>query len=126
MTGPHTGDGIPARRTRPFALAGHPARTDAVRITMNSLVTAAVPAEATNTLPDEWRAVLAVCRSAPAQTVIVTELAARLQMFVTPLGAMLGELLARGLITHQPAESADHASNIHLLHRVRDGLARKL
>ncbi|NUU22023.1 MAG: DUF742 domain-containing protein [Streptomycetaceae bacterium] len=126
MMGQHSGGGVPSRRTRPFALTGGHLASGAARITMNSLVTATVPADAVGALPDEWRAVLAVCHSAPAHTVIVTELAARLHVFVTPLTAMLGELLAQGLITHQPAASGADASNIRLLYRVRDGLARKL
>ncbi|WP_436771785.1 DUF742 domain-containing protein [Yinghuangia sp. YIM S09857] len=117
----------PGRRTRPFALTGGNVQSSSSsRITMNSLVAAAVPDDAAGALPDEWRAVLAVCDGAPGRTVIVTELAARLHMFVTPLTVMLGELLAQGLITHQPAASGADASNIRLLYRVRDGLARKL
>lgn len=98
----------------------------ATRITMNSLVSAAVAEDAVGALPDEWRAVLAVCHGAPGRTVIVTELAARLHVFVTPLTVMLGELVAQGLVTHQPAGDGAAASNIRLLYRVRDGLARKL
>ncbi|MEU8137242.1 DUF742 domain-containing protein [Streptodolium elevatio] len=126
MTGRHRGD-LPGRRTRPFALTGgHVQSSSSTRITMNSLVAAAVPEDAVGALPDEWRAVLAICHGAPARTVIVTELAARLHMFVTPLTVMLGELLGQGLITHQPAVSGADATNIRLLYRVRDGLARKL
>lgn len=126
MTEPHRGS-LPGRRTRPFALTGgHVQSSSSARITMNSLVAAAVPEDAVGALPDEWRAVLAICHGAPGRAVIVTELAARLHMFVTPLTMMLGELLSQGLITHQPAATGADASNIRLLYRVRDGLARKL
>ncbi|MCF2529747.1 DUF742 domain-containing protein [Yinghuangia soli] len=129
MTGlpPGSGeDGPIGRRTRPFALAGGQVPSASAAITMNSLVTAAIAEDAAAPLPDEWRAVLAVCHSAPARTVIVTELAARLHVFITPLTAMLGDLVSQGLIVHQPAASGADATNIRLLHRVRDGLARKL
>lgn len=119
------GESPPGRRTRPFALTGGHVQSSA-RITMNCLVGAAVPEDAVGALPDEWRAVLSICHAAPGRAVIVTELAARLHVFVTPLTVMLGELLAQGLITHQPAQSGADATNIRLLYRVRDGLARKL
>ncbi|MFF3314122.1 DUF742 domain-containing protein [Streptomyces sp. NPDC003035] len=110
------------RRTRLYALTdGRTAAAHTV-LTMDTTITAAVPADAHGGLPTEWQAVLALC--APPNGRAVAEIAARMRIRLTPMTLLLGELADRGLIHHQPPLEAAATTNVHLLMRIRDNLAR--
>ncbi|WP_309144280.1 DUF742 domain-containing protein [Streptomyces sp. BR123] len=110
------------RRTRLYALTD--GRTDAscTVLTMDTTITAAVSEEAWSGLPSEWRAVLAMC--VPPDGRAVAEIAARMHIRLTPMTMLLGELTDRGLIHHQPPLEGAETTNVHLLMRIRDNLAR--
>ncbi|MFF8288636.1 DUF742 domain-containing protein [Streptomyces sp. NPDC016309] len=110
------------RRTRLYALTD--GRTAAPRtvLTMDTTITAAVAGDAQDGLPTEWRAVLAMCP--PPAGRAVAEIAARMGMRLTPMALLLGELADRGLIHHRPPLEGAGTSNVHLLMRIRDNLAR--
>ncbi|WKX69077.1 DUF742 domain-containing protein [Streptomyces sp. XD-27] len=110
------------RRTRLYALTdGRTAVPDTV-LTMDTMITAADTAEARHGLSTEWQAVLAMCR--PPNGRAVAEIAARMHMRLTPMTLLLGELADRGLIHHRPPLEAAETSNVHVLMRIRDSLAR--
>ncbi|MET8677982.1 DUF742 domain-containing protein [Streptomyces sp. NPDC004647] len=110
------------RRTRLYALTD--GRTAAPRtvLTMDTMITAADVTEAHGSLSTEWQAILAMCR--PPNGRAVAEIAARMQMRLTPMTVLLGELADRGLIHHRPPLETAETSNVHLLMRIRDSLAR--
>ncbi|HEY9367438.1 MAG TPA: DUF742 domain-containing protein [Streptomyces sp.] len=110
------------RRTRLYALTD--GRTAAPRtvLTMDTTITAATPPEAHGGLPTEWQAVLALC--APPGGTAVAEIAARMRIRLSPMTLLLGELADRGLIHHRPPLEAAATTNVHLLMRIRDNLAR--
>lgn len=54
----------------------------------------------------------------------VAEIAARMQMRLTPMTLLLGELADRGLIRHRPPLERAETTNVHLLMKIRDNLAR--
>ncbi|WP_236242597.1 DUF742 domain-containing protein [Streptomyces sp. CC228A] len=112
----------PGRRTRLYALTD--GRTTAPRtvLSMDTTITAAAGAGARDGLPSEWQAVLDLC-PAPAGRA-VAELAARMGMRLTPMALLLGELADRGLIHHRPPLEGAETTNVHLLMRIRDNLAR--
>ncbi|MFF8833337.1 DUF742 domain-containing protein [Streptomyces sp. NPDC015131] len=99
-------------------------RTAAPRtaLTMDTTITAAVAGDAHEGLPTEWRAVLAMCP--PPNGRAVAEIAARLGMRLTPATLLLGELAERGLIHHRPPSAEAGTTDVHLLRRIRDNLAR--
>ncbi|MFD7325181.1 DUF742 domain-containing protein [Streptomyces sp. NPDC059875] len=110
------------RRTRLYALTdGRTAAAHTV-LTMDTTITAATPEEARGGLPTEWQAVLALC--APPNGRAVAEIAARMRIRLTPMTLLLGELADRGLIHHRPPLEAAATTNVHLLMRIRDNLAR--
>ncbi|MEU0843925.1 DUF742 domain-containing protein [Streptomyces sp. NPDC005962] len=120
MTGPRP------RRTRTFALTAAQAAVQGgqgagERITMQSLICAAVPVEAAGSIPEEWQTVLRWCTGTG---IAVAEISARLHMRLTPTTVMLAELRAHGLVTHQPSMTADQAADVAFLWRVRNGLAQ--
>ncbi|WP_030803255.1 DUF742 domain-containing protein [Streptomyces sp. NRRL S-337] len=110
------------RRTRLYALTD--GRTTAPRtvLTMDTLITATVAADADGSLSTEWQAILAMCR--PPNGRAVAEIAARMHMRLTPMAVLLSELADRGLIHHRPPLEAAETSNVHLLRKIRDNLAR--
>jgi DNA-binding MarR family transcriptional regulator len=110
------------RRTRLYALTD--GRTAAPRtvLSMDTMITATVAADADGSLSSEWQAILAMCR--PPDGRAVAEIAARMHMRLTPMTVVLGELADRGLIHHRPPLEAAETSNVHLLMRIRDSLAR--
>ncbi|OAL13809.1 hypothetical protein A4V12_18150 [Streptomyces noursei] len=110
------------RRTRLYAMTD--GRTAAARtvLTMDTTVTAAVAGDAHESLPTEWRAVLSLCP--PPEGRAVAEIAARMGMRLTPMTLVLGELADRGLIHHRPPLEGAATTNVHLLMRIRDNLAR--
>lgn len=110
------------RRTRLYALTD--GRTAAPRtvLTMDTTVTAAADARTRGGLPTEWREVLALC--APPGGLAVAEIAARMHLRLTPTTLLLGELADRGLIHHRPPLDAAGTTDVHLLMRIRDNLAR--
>ncbi|MDN3293442.1 DUF742 domain-containing protein [Streptomyces ficellus] len=110
------------RRARLYALTD--GRTAAARtvLTMDTMITATVAADDHGGLSSEWQAILAMCR--PPNGRAVAEIAARMHMRLTPMTVLLGELLDRGLIHHRPPLEAAETSNVHLLTRIRDSLAR--
>ncbi|MGV9243762.1 DUF742 domain-containing protein [Streptomyces sp. NPDC003710] len=110
------------RRTRLYALTD--GRTAASRhgLTMDTMITAAADAGARGALPTEWQEILAMCPSPDGRA--VAEIAARMQMLLTPMTVLLGELLDRGLIRHRPPLDASETSQVHLLMKIRDNLAR--
>ncbi|MGW5341968.1 DUF742 domain-containing protein [Streptomyces sp. NPDC004050] len=91
-------------------------------LTMDTTITAAVTEDAWSGLPSEWRAVLAMC--VPPDGRAVAEIAARMHIRLTPMTMLLGELAERGLIHHQPPLEGAETTNVHLLRRIRDNLAR--
>ncbi|MBO8199366.1 DUF742 domain-containing protein [Streptomyces smyrnaeus] len=110
------------RRTRLYALTdGRTAATHTV-LTMETTVTAVPVADGHAGLPTEWQAVLAMCP--PPGGLAVAEIAARMHMRLTPTTLLLGELADRGLIEHRSPLEATETSNVHLLMRIRDNLAR--
>lgn len=119
-----TGDPQPVRRRRTRLYALTDGRTTAPRtvLTMDTLITATIAAEADGSLSTEWQAILAMCQ--PPNGRAVAEIAARMQMRLTPMTVLLGELSNRGLIHHRPPLKAAETSNVHLLMKIRDNLAR--
>ncbi|ATZ22975.1 DUF742 domain-containing protein [Streptomyces lavendulae] len=112
------------RRTRLYALTdGRTAAAAQTVLTMDTTITAAVAADDAHTgLATEWRAVLAMC--APPGGMAVAEIAARMHMRLTPMTLLLGELADRGLIHHRPPLDGAETTNVHLLMKIRDNLAR--
>jgi hypothetical protein len=109
------------RRTRAYALAAPRTEPEAgEEITMHSTIRTTAAAEEAKAVPEEWQAVLRMC--APPG-IAVAEVAARMRMRLTPTVVLVGELLAHGLVHHQPPVSDAGASTIPLLHRIRRGLA---
>ncbi|MFE1411598.1 DUF742 domain-containing protein [Streptomyces sp. NPDC085524] len=110
------------RRTRLYALTdGRTAAAHTV-LTMDTTVTAAAAAAAQAGLPSEWQEILVMC-AAPAG-LAVAEIAARMHMRLTPMTLLLGELADRGLIHHRPPLAATETTDVDLLMRIRDSLAR--
>ncbi|MEU8438476.1 DUF742 domain-containing protein [Streptomyces sp. NPDC029216] len=112
------------RRTRLYALTdGRTAAAPQTVLTMDTTIVAAVAADDGDAgLATEWRAVLAMC-GAPGG-MAVAEIAARMQMRLTPMTLLLGELADRGLIDHRPPLEGAETTNVHLLMKIRDNLAR--
>ncbi|MFD6971499.1 DUF742 domain-containing protein [Streptomyces sp. NPDC059979] len=111
------------RRTRLYALTD--GRTDAAQtvLTMDTTITTAAAADdAHGALPTEWQEILAMC--APPGGRAVAEIAARMHIRLTPMTLLLGELADRGLIHHRPPLAATDTTDVHLLMRIRDNLAR--
>ncbi|MGW3321825.1 DUF742 domain-containing protein [Streptomyces virginiae] len=109
------------RRTRLYALTdGRTAAAHAV-LTMDTTITAA-DGEVDGTLPTEWQEILAMC--APPGGRAVAEIAARMRIRLTPMTLLLGELADRGLIHHRPPLAVAETTDVHLLQRIRDSLAR--
>ncbi|MFV0138129.1 DUF742 domain-containing protein [Streptomyces sp. HMX87] len=110
------------RRTRLYALTDGRTAATHTGLTMETTITAVAGADGHAGLPTEWQAVLAMCP--PPGGLAVAEIAARMHMRLTPTTLLLGELADRGLIAHRsPLEGAE-TSNVHLLMRIRDNLAR--
>ncbi|MFD0265313.1 DUF742 domain-containing protein [Streptomyces sp. NPDC127106] len=110
------------RRTRLYALTDGRTAASCTVLTMDTTITAAVAEHAWSGLPSEWRAVLAMC--VPPDGRAVAEIAARMHIRLTPMTMLLGELADRGLIHHQPPLEGAETTNVHLLMRIRDNLAR--
>ncbi|RSS84411.1 DUF742 domain-containing protein [Streptomyces sp. WAC06614] len=110
------------RRTRLYALTDGRTAAPHTVLTMDTTITAAVDPGADSSLPSEWRAVLALCPSPDGRA--VAELAARMHIRLTPMTLLLGELADRGLIHHRAPLAGAETSNVHLLRRIRDNLAR--
>ncbi|WP_327135098.1 DUF742 domain-containing protein [Streptomyces sp. NBC_01343] len=110
------------RRTRLYALTDGRTAAPHTVLTMDTTITAAVGAEGGGGLPTEWQAVLAMC--APPGGLAVAEIAARMRIRLTPMTLLLGELADRGLIHHQPPLQGAETTNVHMLMRIRDNLAR--
>ncbi|CAL9608687.1 DUF742 domain-containing protein [Streptomyces sp. enrichment culture] len=114
----------PGRRPRLYALTE--GRTAAPRtvLTMDTTITAAVAPgdEAHDGLPTQWQRVLALCP--PPEGRAVAEIAARMGMRLSPMTLLLGELADRGLVRHRPPLEGAETTNVHLLMRIRDNLAR--
>ncbi|MFF4105061.1 DUF742 domain-containing protein [Streptomyces sp. NPDC001903] len=110
------------RRTRLYALTDGRTAAPQTVLTMDTTITAAVGADAQGGLPTEWQAVLAMC--ARPGGLAVAEIAARMRIRLTPMTLLLGELADRGLIHHQPPLQGAETTNVHMLMRIRDNLAR--
>ncbi|MFP1627980.1 DUF742 domain-containing protein [Streptomyces sp. 5K101] len=110
------------RRTRLYALTDGRTAGPHTVLTMDTTITAAVPADARGGLPTEWQAILAMCPAPDGRA--VAEIAARMHMRLTPITVLLGELADRGLIHHRPPLEEAETTNVHLLMRIRDSLAR--
>ncbi|MEV8531431.1 DUF742 domain-containing protein [Streptomyces sp. NPDC051211] len=110
------------RRTRLYALTDGRTAAPCTVLTMDTTITAAVDADADSGLPTEWRAILAMC--SPPDGRAVAEIAARMHIRLTPMTLLLGELADRGLIHHRPPLEGAETTNVHLLMRIRDNLAR--
>ncbi|MFF4850719.1 DUF742 domain-containing protein [Streptomyces sp. NPDC001194] len=110
------------RRTRLYALTDGRTAAPQTVLTMDTTITAAAGAEGRGGLPTEWQAVLAMC--APPGGLAVAEIAARMRIRLTPMTLLLGELADRGLIHHQPPLQGAETTNVHMLMRIRDNLAR--
>ncbi|MDJ0382619.1 DUF742 domain-containing protein [Streptomyces sp. G-G2] len=87
-----------------------------------TIVAAVAEKDALSGLPTEWQVILAMC--APPGGLAVAEIAARMHMRLTPMTLLLGELADRGLIHHRPPLEGAETTNVHLLMRIRDNLAR--
>lgn len=113
------------RRTRLYALTdGRTTAAPQTVLTMDTTIVAAVTADddAHSGLPTEWRAILAMCP--PPGGLAVAEIAARMHMRLTPMTLLLGELADRGMIHHRPPLEGAQTTNVHLLMKIRDNLAR--
>jgi hypothetical protein len=110
------------RRTRLYALTDGRTAAPCTVLTMDTTITAAVTEDAWSGLPTEWRTILAMCPAPDGRA--VAELAARTHIRLTPMTLLLGELADRGLIHHRPPLEAAETTNVHLLMRIRDNLAR--
>jgi hypothetical protein len=110
------------RRTRLYALTDGRTAAPQTVLTMDTTITAAVGPDAQGGLPTEWQTVLAMC--APPGGLAVAEIAARMRIRLTPMTLLLGELADRGLIHHQPPLQGAETTNVHMLMRIRDNLAR--
>lgn len=110
------------RRTRLYALTDGRTAAPHTVLTMDTTITAAVAADAHGGLPTEWQAILSMCP--PPNGRAVAEIAARMHMRLTPMTVLLGELADRGLIDHRPPLEGAETTNVHLLMRIRDSLAR--
>ncbi|QES47610.1 hypothetical protein DEJ50_07020 [Streptomyces venezuelae] len=110
------------RRTRLYALTDGRTAAPHTVLTMDTTITAAVAEDARGGLPSEWQAILAMC-PAPGG-LAVAEIAARTGMRLTPMTLLLGELADRELIEHRPPLDGAETTNVHLLMRIRDNLAR--
>ncbi|MEU1820231.1 DUF742 domain-containing protein [Streptomyces roseifaciens] len=113
------------RRTRLYALTDGRTAGSRHGLTMDTVITAAPGAghgHGCGGLPTEWQEILAMCPSPNGRA--VAEIAARMRMRLTPMVVLLGELLERGLIRHRPPLDASETSNVHLLMKIRDNLAR--
>ncbi|MFE6837826.1 DUF742 domain-containing protein [Streptomyces sp. NPDC057705] len=110
------------RRTRLYALTDGRTAVPQTVLTMDTTITAAATDEALGGLPTEWQEILAMC--APPGGRAVAEIAARMHMRLTPMTLLLGELADRGLIDHRPPLAATETTDVHLLMRIRDNLAR--
>ncbi|MFG3497734.1 DUF742 domain-containing protein [Streptomyces sp. NPDC047928] len=110
------------RRARLYALTDGRTAVPHTVLTMDTTITAAVAEDAQDGLPTEWRTILAMC--APPNGRAVAEIAARMGMRLTPMTLLLGELADRGLIRHRPPLEGAETTNVHLLMRIRDNLAR--
>lgn len=110
------------RRTRLYALTDGRTAAPRTALTMDTMILAALDPEDLGNLPTEWRAVLGMCR--PPGGLAVAEIAARMHMRLTPATVLLSELADRGLVRPRPPLEAAKTSNVHLLTRIRDSLAR--
>ncbi|MDJ0465702.1 DUF742 domain-containing protein [Streptomyces sp. H27-C3] len=110
------------RRTRLYALTDGRTAAAHTALTMDTTITAVAVADGHSGLPSEWQAILAMC-SPPAGRA-VAEIAARMRIRLTPMTLLLGELADRGLIEHRPPLEETETTNVHLLMRIRDNLAR--
>ncbi|MGW0391501.1 DUF742 domain-containing protein [Streptomyces sp. NPDC003042] len=110
------------RRTRLYALTDGRTAVPHTVLTMDTTITAAVSEEAHGGLPSEWQAILAMCAAPGGRA--VAEIAARMHIRLTPMTLLLGELADRGLIHHRPPLEGAATTNVHLLMRIRDNLAR--
>ncbi|MGE7391561.1 DUF742 domain-containing protein [Streptomyces sp. NPDC004126] len=112
------------RRTRLYALTdGRTAAAPQTVLTMDTTIEAAAVADGAHTgLATEWRTVLTLC--ARPGGLAVAEIAARMHMRLTPMTLLLGELADRGLIHHRPPLEGAETTNVHLLMKIRDNLAR--
>ncbi|MEV4437107.1 DUF742 domain-containing protein [Streptomyces sp. NPDC049585] len=113
------------RRTRLYALTDGRTAASHHGLTMDTVITAAADTDhghGQGSLPTEWQEILTMC--APPTGRAVAEVAARMGMRLTPMVVLLGELLERGLIRHRPPLDASETSNVHLLMKIKDNLAR--
>ena len=110
------------RRTRLYALTDGRTAAAHAALTMDTTVTAVAVADGHGGLPSEWQAILAMC--SPPGGLAVAEIAARMHMRLTPMTLLLGELADRGLIEHRSPLEGTETTNVHLLMRIRDNLAR--
>jgi len=114
------------RLVRLFTLTGGRAQPSRGVFTLITLITATQPAPSPQGRPLQPEH-LRILRLSAAPIAVV-ELAARLDLPVSVITVMLGDLLDAGMITTRaPLRSASgprHASNVGLLKRVRDGLAQ--
>ncbi|MFJ4777300.1 DUF742 domain-containing protein [Streptomyces sp. NPDC088762] len=110
------------RRTRLYALTDGRTAAPHTVLTMDTTITAAVAEDALGGLPTEWQDILAMC--AVPGGLAVAEIAARTHIRLTPMALLLGELADRGLIHHRPPLEGAETTNVHLLMRIRDNLAR--
>ncbi|MFE2876108.1 DUF742 domain-containing protein [Streptomyces roseus] len=110
------------RRTRLYALTDGRTAAPQTVLTMDTTITAAAGTEARGGLPTEWQAVLAMCDRPGG--LAVAEIAARMRIRLTPMTLLLGELADRGLIHHRPPLQGAETTNVHMLMRIRDNLAR--
>ncbi|MFJ3826905.1 DUF742 domain-containing protein [Streptomyces sp. NPDC090046] len=110
------------RRTRLYALTDGRTAAPQTVLTMDTTITAADGGDTDGGLPTEWQEILAMC--APPGGRAVAEIAARMHIRLTPMMLLLGELADRGLIHHRSPLAATETTDVHLLMRIRDSLAR--
>ncbi|GAA2923029.1 DUF742 domain-containing protein [Streptomyces enissocaesilis] len=110
------------RRTRLYALTDGRTAAAHTALTMDTTITAVAVADGHGGLPSEWQAILAMC--SPPGGRAVAEIAARMRIRLTPMTLLLGELADRGLIEHRSPLEGTETTNVHLLMRIRDNLAR--
>ncbi|MCM1968320.1 MULTISPECIES: DUF742 domain-containing protein [unclassified Streptomyces] len=110
------------RRTRLYALTDGRTAVPHTVLTMDTTITAAVAEDARAGLPTEWQEILAMCEAPGGRA--VAEIAARMHIRLTPMTLLLGELADRGLIHHRPPLGGAETTDVDLLMRIRDNIAR--
>ncbi|MER6012532.1 DUF742 domain-containing protein [Streptomyces bluensis] len=116
-----SGGDTAGRLVRPFTLTGGRTQPDRGDFTLITMVTAAPPPPGGGArLQPEHTRILRLC----GEPVVVAELATRLDLPVSVVSILLGDLLAAERIVVQPPRAVTRSLDLELLQKVRQGLDR--